>query len=261
MSKIKITLITMLCVAAFTACEAKSTNTSSDGNSLSTIEGTAAEATETTIPSDEKETIIDTTDETIATASEISSKFETQAEATSETVTEETADDNGFSKYQELNLEKTASEQFQKSCDMQWKYLINCPYELDYEDSVGEEGNAAYRVIEADLNDILSDYNTVFISSITENGETYPGDRSAEVLQQKYRISQYATYCSDSGRGKNKLYKSTDFEFISYENDILKLNAISYYDSSDGETVTKENPFTMIYSDGQWKTWDFTLPY
>lgn len=174
---------------------------------------------------------------------------------------DKSADENNADEkkqYEQLNLEQTAAEQYEKSCEMQWKYIINCPFELDYDDMVGN----GYRVKDIDsLSNILCDYNTVFTSCITENGEVSRGDRSAETLQQKYIPAESGLYCIDGGRGKNKAYKSTEFEFISYENDILKLTAISFYEDSEGNVTTKENLFTMAYIDGQWKTYDFTLPY
>ncbi len=191
--------------------------------------------------------------------SKVESDSEAETTAISETQANDADTDEAF--IFDSDLKVMAMEQFEKSCEMQWKYLMSCPYELDYEDTVSDGNNVAYRVIGGDFNDILADYNTVFASSITENGVQTSGDRSAEKLQEKYRVSQYGTYCTDGGRGKNKAYQYTYPEFISYEDNILKLNAISVYENEDGSCYTEENSFTIVEIDGQWKTWDFTLPY
>lgn len=258
MKKYIAALATILCISACGCNDIKITENSSIDETSAT-EALKETEIETEVEDKEDENLINTEEDN---ASETDAKeentVETEAEAEEET---QKADDNGRQLYEEANLEQVVFEQYEKSCEMQWKYFMNCPYELNYDDAVGEGNNMAYRVIDADLDDILSDYNTVFTSYIIENGEQTRGDRSAEKLQEKYRVSQYGIYCTDGGRGKRKSYDYTEFEFISYEDDILKLNAISFYTNPSGKTETKEAPFTIVEMDGQWKTWDFTLPY
>ncbi len=259
MKKYIAVLAALLCISAC-GCEAVKITENSSIADPSTTNAIKVEigGNEDNSPEAEKENAEKAEKEEESKA-ESDSEAETKAE--SEAEEEQQADNDGEQLYDEAELKEIAAEQYEKSCEMQWKYLMSCPYELDYDDTVADGNNVAYRVIGADFNDILADYNTVFASNITENGVQTSGDRSAEKLQEKYRVSQYGTYCSDGGRGKNKSYEYTEFEFISFEEEILKLNAISYYTKSSSDTEVKENPFIVVKIDGQWKTWDFTLPY
>lgn len=265
MKKFISVLAVLICMTAFTSCSIKPAELSDSDSKLQAEESksNSENEAESEIQDDDKKENNKNSD-----SSDEENKGENSYDESSQEKSDgnnaddskpedENAADNNQENVQ-IDFEQIATEQYEKSCEMQWKYIINCPFELDYDDIVGN----GYRVKDIDsLNDILWDYNTVFTSVITENGEVSTGDRSAETLQQKYFQTDNGLYCIDGGRGKNKSYKSTDFEFISYEDDILKLTAISYYEDSDGETTTKENPFTIVNDNGTWKTYDFTLPY
>lgn len=265
MKKFISVLAVLICMTAFTSCSIKPAELSDSDSKLQAeeSESNSENEAESEIQDDDKKENNKDSD-----SSDEENKGENSYDESSQEKSDgnnaddskpedENAADNNQENVQ-IDFEQIATEQYEKSCEMQWKYIINCPFELDYDDIVGN----GYRVKDIDsLNDILWDYNTVFTSVITENGEVSTGDRSAETLQQKYFQTDNGLYCIDGGRGKNKSYKSTDFEFISYEDDILKLTAISYYEDSDGETTTKENPFTIVNDNGTWKTYDFTLPY
>lgn len=145
------------------------------------------------------------------------------------------------------DIESIAAEQFEKSCEMQWSYLIGCPYELDYTDTY----EYAVRVVGLNsISDVLADYNEVF-------------DGNCPELAEKYIETQYGLYCYDGGRGSNIYYQDTDLELISYEGNTAVFNAISHYtDPETGEPQEdKINTFTIINCDGVWKTSEFTLPY
>lgn len=265
MKKFISVLAVLICMTAFTSCSIKPAELSDSDSKLQAEESksNSENEAESEIQDDDKKENNKDSD-----SSDEENKGENSYDESSQEKSDgnnaddskpedENAADNNQENVQ-IDFEQIATEQYEKSCEMQWKYIINCPFELDYDDIVGN----GYRVKDIDsLNDILWDYNTVFTSVITENGEVSTGDRSAETLQQKYFQTDNGLYCIDGGRGKNKSYKSTDFEFISYEDDILKLTAISYYEDSDGETTTKENPFTIVNDNETWKTYDFTLPY
>lgn len=259
MKKITAVLAVLLCLTAFSGCtdsikitEGSVMTDQSVEDKTSTDDKKDSEESEDVLADDSQEKSDENDNENNEAEEEAENKEDNNSED------DEASEIGEEPKYNWSELEKTASEQFEKSCEMQWKYIVNCPFELDYDDMIGN----GYRVKDIDsLGDILLDYNTVFTSCITENGETSQGDRSAETLQQKYIPAESGLYCIDGGRGKNKSYKSTEFEIISYEDDILKLTAISYYEDSDGETAAKESPFTIVNENGEWRTWEFTLPY
>lgn len=262
MKKFTAVLAVLMCLTAFSGC--KDTVTITEGSKMSDQSAEDTTSTDEKSDSDDGKNTSedDSQEESDESDNENKENNENNESSNSESYEDSESDvdseNNEEAEYDWSELENTASEQYEKSCEMQWKYIVNCPFELDYDDMIGN----GYRVKDIDsLNDILWDYNTVFTSCITENGETSRGDRSAETLQQKYIPAESGLYCIDGGRGKNKSYKSTEFEFISYENNILRLTAISYYEDSNGETTAKENPFTIVNVDGEWKTYDFTLPY
>lgn len=266
MKKFISVLAVLICMTAFTSCSIKPAELSDSDSKLQAEESKSNSEKNALdeIESNDKKGSIQNSDSSKAEENisensyDETSQEESDNNNTDDSQVENENDAGSNQEYEQTDFEQIATEQYEKSCEMQWKYIINCPFELDYDDIVGN----GYRVKDIDsLNDILWDYNTVFTSVITENGEVSTGDRSAETLQQKYFQTDNGLYCIDGGRGKNKSYKSTDFEFISYEDDILKLTAISYYEDSDGETTTKENPFTIVNDNGTWKTYDFTLPY
>ncbi len=260
MNKIKTVMSFLMCLTVLSACSDIKDKTIQKETTTIIVEQTEELVTTNNdaVSSKNETTTVVATETTVVTTQQVTDNLKSDERTE---IYEETIETEAVNQIFDSDLKIVAEEQFEKSCEMQWKYLMNCPFELDYEDTVEEGNNISYRVLGADFVDILADYNTVFTSSITENGESTSGDRSAETLQQKYRVSQNATYCTDSGRGRKQSYQYTYFECISYEDNILKLNAISVYINEDGQSTTKENPFTMVYIDGHWKTWEFTLPY
>ncbi len=145
------------------------------------------------------------------------------------------------------DIEEIGEELFDKACQTQWEYLIDCPYELDYEDTY----EYAVRVIGADsLSDVLMDYNKVFT-----------GDRPE--LKEKYISTQYALYCYDGGRGANIYYQDTDLELVSCENNTAVFDAVSHYaDPETFEPMEDEvHTFVIVRVDDDWRVSEFMLPY
>ncbi|MGN0614152.1 MAG: hypothetical protein ACI4JB_09685 [Porcipelethomonas sp.] len=144
-------------------------------------------------------------------------------------------------------MTETAQAQFEKSCRTQWEYLMDCPYELDYDDMYGN----AVRVKNVNsISEVMEDYGEVFI-----------GDRPE--LLEKYIETRDGLYCYDGGRGANIEYQGTDLITVKVDGDTAEFTAVSHYtDPSTGEQAPDvENSFVMVYTDGVWKTSVFTLPY
>lgn len=145
------------------------------------------------------------------------------------------------------NINQIGKEQFDKSCKTQWDYLIDCPYELDYNDTY----KYAVRVVGINsISDVLEDYNKVF-------------DGNSPELAEKYIATQHCLYCYDGGRGANIYYVDTELELVSYEGNTAEFIAVSHYaDPQTGEAMSDEqHRFVIVRKDGAWKTVEFTLPY
>ncbi len=146
------------------------------------------------------------------------------------------------------DITETAVKLHEKSCEIQWMYLVDCPYQLDYDDM---SENGAVRVNDVDsLSEIISKYCEVFVSEAPE-------------LSEKYFEKDGKLYCYDGGRGANIYYKGTELIFVSEDENKASFTAVSHYaDPETGEPMdNRAYDFEMVKIDGVWKTSVFTLPY
>ncbi len=135
----------------------------------------------------------------------------------------------------------------EQSCETQWKYLVDCPYELDYEDASGE----AFCVKGvSSLSEITAEYCQVFAEIPAEFSE-------------KYFEENGKVYCRDGGRGGNIYYKGTELIFVSSDKNSASFTAVSHYaDPETNEPMdSRSYDFKMIKDKEVWKTSVFTLPY
>ncbi len=219
----------------------KNENNESDSESEVEVDESSDEFTENAEDEKAEDTETEAESESVKEDDEVEETETEENEQSEETPKEEATSENT------ADILAIAQEQFQKSCETQWKYLFGCPYELDYNDTY----EYAVRVIGVNsISDILAEYNEVFAGNRTE-------------LSEKYIETQDALYCYDGGRGENISYLNTELELISNENDVAVFNAISHYaDPETGEPMEDEvNTFTIINYNGVWKTSEFTLPY
>lgn len=145
------------------------------------------------------------------------------------------------------DITEIAVKLHERSCAMQWKYLVNCPYQLDYDDTSGE----AVRVTDINsLSEITEEYCKIFAGNGSE-------------LLEKYFEEDGKVYCYDGGRGANIYYKGTELILVSSDENTASFTAVSHYaDPETNEPMdSKSYDFKMINDNGAWKISVFTLPY
>ena len=172
-------------------------------------------------------------------------------------------DDNGAivfdspeEKLDDAVMISAAQKLFESACQTYWKFLINCPYELDYSDYVENDFKwQFYKVKDSDVHsmaDVERDFNKVFSSR-------YPND-----LSTNYRESNGSVYALNGERGAHLYYSASKITGIeSRTDDEIFFTVENYYDGSDfsDEPYSETDTFSMVLEDGIWKAGRFTLPY
>lgn len=168
-----------------------------------------------------------------------------------EAIEKENDDDNsvagGSYSNESGDITETAVKLHEKSCETQWKYLVDCPYQLDYEDASGEA--FCVKGINS-LSEITDEYCEVFAEIAPEFSE-------------KYFEENGKVYCRDGGRGGNIYYKGTELILVSSDDNKASFTAVSHYaDPETNEPMdSRSYDFEMIKDNEVWKTSVFTLPY
>ena len=149
-----------------------------------------------------------------------------------------------------------AQRLFDSACQTYWKFLINCPYDLDYSDYVENDFKwQFYRITNSDIHsmaDVERDFNKVFSSR-------YPNN-----LSTNYRESNGSVYALNGERGAHLYYSASKITGIdSRTDDEIIFTVENYYDGSDfsDEAYSETDTFSMVFEDGIWKVGKFTLPY
>ena len=100
-----------------------------------------------------------------------------------------------------------AQKLFESACQTYWKFLINCPYDLDYSDYVENDFKwQFYRIKNPDVHsmaDVERDFNKVFSSR-------YSNDLSAN-----YRESNGSVYALNGERGAHLYYSASKIRYHS----------------------------------------------
>lgn len=154
------------------------------------------------------------------------------------------SDSNGQSGYSS-DIMSVAQAQFEKSCQMQWNLIVDCPYNMDYDNMTGSGAVPIDDSNITSVEDVANTYRTVF--------------ETADPVYSKYYDDGDKVYCYDGGRGANIYYTGTDLELVSQSDTELVFNAVSHY--SDDNTPERTKTFSMVLEDGVWKTESFSLPY
>ncbi len=172
-------------------------------------------------------------------------------------------DDNGAVVFEESSSDKddavlmsAAQKLFESACKTYWSYMINCPYELDYNSYIENDfGWQYYKIISPGITsfaDVERDYGKVF-------SDRYPND-----LATNYREHEGAVYAINGDRGAHLYYsasKITDIESRSADEIVFTVE--NYYDGSDfgDESYSETDTFSVVIDGDTWKAGKFTLPY
>lgn len=267
MRKILILSVVMAFLCTFVSCGDKTPESS--GTVTESIPQNATELPETETTSEtvtESDTVTTSTGETTTTVSE---SVQTSAESTAETtiLTAATSENNstdgtgeGSTSAEEESDEELiikASEFFETACQIEWKYTVGSPYELDMSQTVKNMyGWDSYLVTTEGINslaDVRADYHKIF-------AEDYP-----DTLDELYTESDGRVYCLSGGRGSNIFYDNSVITSVNgrSENEI-SFTVTNYYNSDDfgGEAYTVEDEFVIsVDSSGEWRVLKFRLPY
>ncbi|MBP7188146.1 MAG: hypothetical protein KBA55_15610 [Ruminococcus sp.] len=153
-------------------------------------------------------------------------------------------------------LMSAAQKLFESACKTYWSYMINCPYELDYNSYVENDfGWQYYKIVTPGITsfaDVERDYGKVF-------SDRYPND-----LATNYREHEGAVYAINGDRGAHLYYsasKITDIESRSADEIVFTVE--NYYDGSDfgDESYSETDTFSAVIDGDTWKVGKFTLPY
>ncbi|MBQ8435579.1 MAG: hypothetical protein IJX24_06190 [Oscillospiraceae bacterium] len=244
MKKIIAVSAALLCMLSFSACDIiEKAELESPVSSEADINENADKESDSESEKNDAEDIVEEEDDADLSDSEVNSDENTQEKSDTDSDTADTQDEQDSDK----SIEEIGQELFDKSCETQWKYLLGCPYETDYNDMNGY----AVRIVGVNsLDEIEAEYCEVFAQ---------PSDE----LYEKYFEADGGIYCYDGGRGSNISYISTDLVLEICDDEKAVFTAVSHYaDPQTGESEEDvENTFVIIYTDGQWKTSEFTLPY
>ncbi|MBE6846221.1 MAG: hypothetical protein E7508_11115 [Ruminococcus sp.] len=242
MKKIIAVSAALLCMLSFSACDIiEKAELESPVSSEADINVNADKEADSEAEKNEAEE--EDADDADLSDSEVNSDENTQEKSDTDSDTPDMQDEQDSDK----SIEEIGQELFDKSCETQWKYLLGCPYETDYNDMNGY----AVRIVGiSSLEEIEAGYCEVFAE---------PSDE----LYEKYFEADGGVYCYDGGRGSNISYVSTDLVLERSDDEKAVFTAVSHYaDPQTGESEEdEENSFVIIYTDGQWKTSEFKLPY
>lgn len=172
-------------------------------------------------------------------------------------------DDNGAVRFDEPSSDKddavlisAAQKLFESACKTYWSYMINCPYELDYNSYIENDfGWQYYKIITPGITafaDVERDYGKVF-------SDRYPND-----LATNYREHEGAVYAINGDRGAHLYYSASKITGIeSRSADEIIFTVENYYDGSDfgDESYSETDTFSAVIDGDTWKVGRFTLPY
>ena len=172
-------------------------------------------------------------------------------------------DDNGAVVFEEpaaaqddAVLIAAAQKLFDSACKTYWNYMIDCPYDLDYNSYVENDyGWQFYRITTAGINsiaDIEKDYCKVF-------SDRYPNE-----LSTNYREKDGSVYAINGGRGAHLYYSASKITGIQSKNgDEIIFTVENYYDGSDFDdtSYSETDTFSAVIEGDTWKAGKFTLPY
>lgn len=254
MKKLKLLLsAVVICGIFFTGCgDKKEVVDKAKNEKVSSASEESVESTEASKAAAEKKSI--EAAETEANAESSNDEIEAADDEADENIEDNVQDEieenqSSIGSYsnENSNITDIAVELHQKGCDMQWDYIIGCPYNLDYDDSV----DGGYRVTDVDsLQAIIDEYCNVFAG----NGEE---------ITQKYFESDGKVYCLEGGRGANIQYKATELMLVSEDENSALFTAVSHYaDPETNEPMdSRSYDFKIVNENGTWKIAEFTLPY
>ena len=172
-------------------------------------------------------------------------------------------DDNGAVVFEESSSDKddavlmsAAQKLFESACKTYWRFLVNCPYTLDYNSYVENDlGWQFYKITDQGINslaDVERDYCKVF------------SDRYPNTLTDNYREHNGAVYAINGERGAHLYYSASKITGISSRSaDEIVFTVENYYDGSDfGDAPYSEtDTFSAVIDGDTWKAGIFTLPY
>lgn len=160
--------------------------------------------------------------------------------------------------YSDTELLDAAQALFDSACEVEWKYTVGCPYEVDYETYIENEFEWQFYKIKSpeitSLADIETDYYRVFSSE-------YPNK-----LSELYKESDGAVYALCGERGKDLYYVDSKITGVSERSDKeITFTVENHYSGND---FTGEEPYSetdtfsvVIYEDGTWRAGEFNLPF
>lgn len=153
-------------------------------------------------------------------------------------------------------LISAAQKLFESACKTYWRFLVNCPYTLDYNSYVENDlGWQFYKITDQGINslaDVERDYCKVF------------SDRYPNTLTDNYREHNGAVYAINGERGAHLYYSASKITGISSRSaDEIVFTVENYYDGSDfGDAPYSEtDTFSAVIDGDTWKAGIFTLPY
>ena len=269
-----IALLSVCMVISSVSCAAKQTESSQNSEQSAAVTD-VQEATEQPDPLAPENTRTTTSAVSTATTTAVTtsvSASDTRSAVTTQAVTEQpdpqgagifSYDDSGaivFDKPEEKQddavLMSAAQKLFESACQTYWKFLVNCPYSLDYSSYVENDFKwQFYKITDPDIHslaDVERDYCKVF-------SERYPNS-----LSDNYRESNGAVYALNGERGAHLYYSASKITDIqSKTDDEIFFTVENYYDGSDfgDDSYSETDTFSMVLENGTWKAGQFTLPY
>lgn len=223
----------------------QSSSVSETEASASTAETTHTKTSKTriliTAPGSQTQPVSDSDSDSIT---DDSSSYDSSSASAGSDDSSTDSDSNGQGGYSS-DIMSVAQAQFEKSCQMQWNLIVDCPYNMDYDNMTGSGAVPIDDSNITSVEDVADTYRTVF--------------ETADPVYSKYYDDGDKVYCYDGGRGANIYYTGTDLELVSQSDTELVFNAVSHY--SDDNTPERTKTFSMVLEDGVWKTESFSLPY
>lgn len=155
-------------------------------------------------------------------------------------------------------LISAAQALFESACRTEWRYTVECPYNVDKDSYIENSlGWRFYRITDSSVssfNDVKNDYCKVFSGR-------YPNQ-----LDDYYKEQDGAVYALNGARGSDLYYSVSKITAIeSKSDDEIFFTVEHYYDGTDydgSKPYTETETFSaVIDDDGVWKAGKFRLPY
>lgn len=236
------------------------TESSSDVINTESVTSSVTENQASTVVSFSEETITTMTvknTQPLQTAENFSSQTENSDDKPFET------DDNGAvildveTDTSEEDLIKAGQEIYINACEINFRYHVGCPYNVDYSDSVENKYGWKYYLVTDEgyttISDVEKDYYKIF-------AEEYGNDLSELYIEQDGKL-----YAFDGARDKNVFYEKSEVTgIVEKTEDKIIFNVENHYtgnDMSPDTPVTETEQFTVVIHNGEWRVGDFYLPY